>query len=494
MRLLSIPVIAVCSFLLGSCAVSLQPKEGAETLIQAQGQMEAQNYERARQLYRQSLEGSGDSVIRSASLYGLSLVAREEKHYGEHVSYLEQAADLRPDDYKEALAKAYWRYGNAQQKALAEDTFKTLEDYSGTIDRYLAQISYEDEKPDRARTYYGSGVRLVKERQRRTGDPDGKLALELGRLHYLYEGVEKDCAAAAKHYTAAIEKGQVAAAYELATLWQDCEGYKRPAEDVFALMLQAAEREHGGAMRYVAAAYMDGNGVSADTDKALEWYKKLGPEAGRKAAEKIADSLMFAGGASKGKAQQAVAYYAAAAVKGSTRGAVIAAAYGRAVPSSFSDEELMKEAERLERRYGATHGPLIWRIYGTLAERKIPAAIFRKARAYELGEYTEKDLEQSKLWYEKAAEAGSPEAYLYSARLYMIEGDGPETLRKAFEDYRKAAKLGNVEGQYHTGLMYARGMGTEKDAGKAREWLQKAEKNGYVLATKTLDALLKDQE
>ncbi|MCB9982181.1 MAG: SEL1-like repeat protein [Rhodospirillales bacterium] len=490
MRFSTLLILSSC-ILLTACTTSLQPKKGAETLVQAHDQLEEQNYEDARALFQQTLENSEDRVIQAESFHGLSLVAREQGHYRQHISYLEQASTIDPEKYKDDLANAYWRYGSAKQKSLAKKIFVELSGSSSSANKYLAQTAYENGKVDMARAYYRTQRDLVTAKYREQRDPNGELALELGRLNYLYDGVEKNCPAAEKWYSQAIEKGRVDAAYELAMLWQGCEGSQRPAEDVFALMLQAAEKGHTKAIRSVADAYMNGKGVPASQSSAMIWYKKLGLDAGRKEMEKIADSLMFSSNGSVHNIERAVQCYEMAARKGSPKGAVIAGAYDKNV-ASFPEEALLEEAEKIEKKYGNSHEQVVWKIYSALADKGVADAIFWKARAYELGEYVEKDPAQSQIWYEKAAKSDSPEAYLRSARLYMLESDDPDAPEKAFNAYKKAAELGSGEGQYQTGLMYARGIGTEKDADKARAWLQKAEKNGYALATQTLQSFLEE--
>ncbi len=52
--------------------------------------------------------------------------------------------------------------------------------------------------------------------------------------------------------------------------------------------------------------------------------------------------------------------------------------------------------------------------------------------------------------------------------------------QEAFARLLAAAEAGDPQGQYLTGMLYSLGKGTEKDAGKSRQWLARAAEQGHA--------------
>jgi len=82
----------------------------------------------------------------------------------------------------------------------------------------------------------------------------------------------------------------------------------------------------------------------------------------------------------------------------------------------------------------------------------------------------------------RAADAGyAPAQSLYG---YILEK--AEYNEEAAQYFRRAAEQGDPDGQYGLGILYATGEGVARDAGAAREWLERAGRQGHGLAVVAL--------
>src|SRR3989442_349425 len=89
---------------------------------------------------------------------------------------------------------------------------------------------------------------------------------------------------------------------------------------------------------------------------------------------------------------------------------------------------------------------------------------------YNNGKGSEKNLEKTFYWSQKAAESGNDNAQ-YDLALLYYNGEGTEkNLEKAFYWYQKAAENGNNSAQYNLASLYHSGEGTEKNLEKAFYW------------------------
>ena len=82
----------------------------------------------------------------------------------------------------------------------------------------------------------------------------------------------------------------------------------------------------------------------------------------------------------------------------------------------------------------------------------------------------------------RAADAGyAPAQSLYG---YILEK--AEYNEEAAQYFRRAAEQGDADGQYGLGILYAAGEGVARDAGTARDWLERAGNQGHALAVVAL--------
>ena len=82
----------------------------------------------------------------------------------------------------------------------------------------------------------------------------------------------------------------------------------------------------------------------------------------------------------------------------------------------------------------------------------------------------------------RAADAGhAPAQSLYG---YIL--DKAEYNEEAAQYFRRAADQGNADGQYGLAMLYAAGEGVGRDPAAARDWLERAGKQGHTLAVVAL--------
>jgi len=63
--------------------------------------------------------------------------------------------------------------------------------------------------------------------------------------------------------------------------------------------------------------------------------------------------------------------------------------------------------------------------------------------------------------------------------------------KKAFNLYKDAANMGNKIAQFNLGILYENGIGIKKDIDQAIYWHRSSARQGYKVAQKRLEKLLK---
>jgi TPR repeat protein/DNA replication protein DnaC len=117
-----------------------------------------------------------------------------------------------------------------------------------------------------------------------------------------------------------------------------------------------------------------------------------------------------------------------------------------------------------------------------IVEEAHPSFQLAVADMYRFGRCcVESDLTKSLEWEYKASYQDYPEAhYRIAAKYYNYrKGGSKEDYSKALELYNKAAEQGHVLSQYELGLMYMEGIGVNQNFLQGKEWLCKANGNGY---------------
>jgi len=104
------------------------------------------------------------------------------------------------------------------------------------------------------------------------------------------------------------------------------------------------------------------------------------------------------------------------------------------------------------------------------------------ALAYQEGRGTEKNLDQARVWYEKAAGQGEPNA-LYTLGHMGHHGLGmKQDFDRAAKWYRAASDQGHPKAMYNLARLYMRGIGVERSFATAVAWIEKAANQGMFEA------------
>lgn len=114
-----------------------------------------------------------------------------------------------------------------------------------------------------------------------------------------------------------------------------------------------------------------------------------------------------------------------------------------------------------------------------------PAGMNHLAIFYDRGIGTGKNHDLAKKWCKKAADAGQVQAMVQYG-IYLREEGTPA---KAIGYFQKAADMGDASGMTWLGSCYLYGIGTKKDEGKARTWLEKGAAKGDEDAKEMLEEM-----
>ena len=124
------------------------------------------------------------------------------------------------------------------------------------------------------------------------------------------------------------------------------------------------------------------------------------------------------------------------------------------------------------------------------ANQNQPAAQYRLAKLYEVGEGVAQDASLARQLTERAARNGNRIA-MHDLALYYAEGRGGITaeLPTAANWFKKAAERGVVDSQFNLGVLYESGQGLPKSMTDAFVWYSIAAAQGDQFAKKRIDIL-----
>lgn len=195
--------------------------------------------------------------------------------------------------------------------------------------------------------------------------------------------------------------------------------------NIFEQYKKMAKKGDVKAQNYIGMCYYNGEGVSQDYEKAVEWFSK--------AAEQEYDVAQFNLG---------YCFY-----KGKGR----AKDYTKA---------------------------FYW--FSKAANQGFASAQYRLGHSYFYGEGVTKDQSTAFEWYLKAAEKGDAEAQLNLGDCFYYGEGTRKDLNKAAIWYTLAANQGNASAQWSLGHCYEKGEGVTQDIEKAAELYSKARKQGLL--------------
>jgi TPR repeat protein len=194
-----------------------------------------------------------------------------------------------------------------------------------------------------------------------------------------------------------------------------------------------ADKGNAEAQYLLGAAYLLGEGISVDNDKAFEWLKKSSEQ-------------------NNSDAQ----YYLGMMFK-----------HGDGMTSNYEQA-------------------FFW--FKKSAEQNNADAQYELANIYDLGIGTQKDKRNAIYWYEKIAEQGDIDAddYLKLMRNFIGEKDLPSD-KESIKNCEKLANQDNHMAQYYFGLLHLNGVGIEKNMIKAKLWIGKSIGGGNSKAQEVWD-------
>ncbi len=460
---------AASALALSACETQIAYKDGGSALLEGDRLAAGfGNYDAAALHYEEAARSPFPEIAGQAS-YNLAMIAREQGDKQRYQTHLEKAAAAGIPAAQLELAKFYDGSGQQQEKTKA--LYEPLAGQYANASAALMEIALKENNTEAAARYARQSETILLEQIRTEGDPDGGRSLVLARLYAQHSALLGGGRDAEKLYRDSIAMGNAKAAQELASLWLASGSRPSAKSDAFALMLQAAEAGNTSAMKYVAAAYTQGNGVAKNDQQANYWYGKLPPEARKKPSaaqsnKRLLEDRLLADSLNSGKTPAHAAFYAAQPPRA-----------------------LYSAAKAVEKRQGKAHPDAARRAYEIAAQSGSSQAAMFLARNAKTAPDGKRNDEEALRWYKRAAELGDGKAMLFLARRARV-GEGQEKNdAEAFAWFLRAAEAGEPEGQYEAGLAYVRGTGIEKDLDKARSWLEKAEAGGYVLAVGVLKSI-----
>jgi flagellar biosynthesis GTPase FlhF len=129
-----------------------------------------------------------------------------------------------------------------------------------------------------------------------------------------------------------------------------------------------------------------------------------------------------------------------------------------------------------------------------LAEKGNAEAQFKVGEMYETGFGVKEDKEQALSWITKAADQGHETAG-YKLLYWDIEKNGITDANKGkVEALEAKANEGDPQAQFYVGKMYSRGVGKQRDADKAIDWLNKAALVGVLEAEREVAMVRENQQ
>ena len=128
--------------------------------------------------------------------------------------------------------------------------------------------------------------------------------------------------------------------------------------------------------------------------------------------------------------------------------------------------------------------------YRGAAEKDLPEAQYNLATLYDQGLGVQADPKLALHWYRKAAKTGSPLAANNLGYLYEYGLGVPQNDKEAVAWYRKAADAGLDTAQTNLAIMLQLGRGTAQDYQKAAHWFRTAAEQGHAEAALHLGVLL----
>lgn len=231
------------------------------------------------------------------------------------------------------------------------------------------------------------------------------------------------------------------------------------------LLQQAADRGDPEAMAFLGMAYLRGEGVAADTVRAIHWIHRSARRRDVRGMTALGSAYRVGAGVIR-RRHLAEHWYEAAAAEG----------YAPA----------MRELGHLHRDQGTAAGyaeALAW--YRRAADAGSADGVADLGMLHERGWGVPADPDRALEWYRSAAELGSAAGMVAAGRLMERRGD-PAAAR---EWYLRGVAAGSPEAMNYLGVLYHQGSGVPRDPGEAIRWFRRAADAGSAVAAANLRAL-----
>ncbi len=281
-------------------------------------------------------------------------------------------------------------------------------------------------------------------------------------LRYIAAAAVLFLAAAAALPAAAQTIGEAAAAYKRGDYATAYRGFRR-----------LAERGNAAAQYNLARMYDKGHGVSQDYAEAVKWYRRAAEQGDAGAQFNLGDMYAEGQGVPQDYAE-AVKWFRRAAEQGDAKGqAGLGYMYekGNGVPQDHA------EAVKWYRR-AAEQGD-------TYAQNNLGVM-------YADGHGVPQDYGEAAKWYRRAAEQGDADAQANLGTMYHNGHGVPQDYAEAAKWYRRAAERRNAGAQNNLGVMYGNGRGVPQDYAEAAKWFRRAAGQGNAWAQANLGDMYED--
>jgi TPR repeat protein len=271
-------------------------------------------------------------------------------------------------------------------------------------------------------------------------------------------GVEKNQEQSDEWLRRSAEGGLAEAQFQLARAQGESDG--AATADALEWMRKAGTQDHGPAALQLAQWYESGQGVTADTEESLRWYRSSAEAGIADAQYHVANWIVEQGDEGH---EEAFAMLLRAANQNHLEAAnQIGRFYELGTGVAANPEEAVKWYRRAADR-GSLDGALnlgIAYMNGT-------------------GVGTGPDIEAAEPWMRKAAEGGKPHAqFLLAAWLLQGSVGAARDPAGGLEWARRAAEQGYTVSQMLVGRLYELGAGTPADLARAHMWYATAAATG----------------
>ena len=281
--------------------------------------------------------------------------------------------------------------------------------------------------------------------------------------HILYNKIDPPRLEDAFHwfYKAALQ-GDSDAEQQITLMYALGEIGDRYSADAIKWYQQAAHQGNSTAQFLLGDIYCNGRGVEKDLNKALFWYNKSAEQGDSEAQWRLGTMYHLGKGISK-DLQNAYKWYHAAAEQGSSDGQWL---FGYLYEHGEGVKQDLKKA---------------FHYYSLAANQDDDVGMFYLAQLYEKGIFVDPDPYTAFDLYAQAAVKGHSTSLLCAGNMCETGVGTEKSIIKAVEYWKKASNCEMAEGEasYKLGYAYYDGYGVERNLEKAKEYFERAIKQGY---------------